>query len=182
MRKLVLLALSTVAQIGVSFGATTWFVNGTVGRDWYSGAVMTPKRTIQAAIDAASNGDTVLIAGGTYNENLRLSKNLTLHAYEPQTVKVDGRHAGSCLCINDGAAGCVIDGITFTHGAPTNSGNKYGGGINCHANATIRHCAFIDNGNSSTTFAGGLHTDNGSQVLVQNCLFVGNYAWACGGA
>ena len=76
----------------------------------------------------------------------------------------------------------MIDGITFTHGAPTNSGNKYGGGINCHANATIRHCAFIDNGNPSTTFAGGLHTDNGSQVLVQNCLFVGNYAWACGGA
>src|SRR5574344_819032 len=176
------IALIVMVACAIPSFADTWYVNGIVGRDWYTGEVMQPKRTIQAAIDAAANGDRVIIAGGTYFENIRLSKSLTLHAYEPQTVRVDGRHAGSCLSITDGAAGCVIDGITFTHGAPVNSGNKYGGGINCHADATIRHCVFIGNGNSSTTFAGGLHTDNGSQVLVQNCLFVGNYAWACGGA
>ena len=172
-----------MVALGFEALAATIYVNGATGRDWDSGAnPAAAKKSIQAAIDLAEAGDTVMIAGGTYAENLRLSKAITLHAYEPQTVKIDGRHAGSCLCINDGAAGCVIDGLTFTRGAPTNSGNKYGGGINCHVDATIRNCAFLDNGNKSTTFAGGLHTDNGSEVLVQNCLFAGNYAWASGGA
>ena len=76
----------------------------------------------------------------------------------------------------------MVNGFLFTHGAPTNGGNRYGGGIDCLANATIRHCTFKDNGNSSTTFAGGLHTSNNAYVTVENCLFVGNYAWACGGA
>ena len=172
-----------MVAFGIDALAANIYVNVAKGRDWQTGlSPLTPKKTIQAAIDAAAKGDTVVIAGGTYLENLRLSKAITLHAYEPQTVKIDGRQAGSCLCINDGAAGCVIDGLTFTRGAPTNSGNKYGGGVNCHVDATIRNCAFLDNGNKSTTFAGGLHTDNGSNVLVQNCLFAGNYAWASGGA
>ena len=131
--------LIVCAMMSSPLGAATWYVNGAVGRDWQSGAAPNlAKRTIQNAIDASANGDTIVIAGGTYFENLRLSKAITLHAYEPQTVKIDGRHAGSCLVIREGAAGCVVDGLVFTHGAPVNSGNKYGGGVNCDVDATIR--------------------------------------------
>ena len=167
----------------MSLATTTWFVNAKHGSNGYSGlSTFAPKRTIQAAINAASAGDYVVISGGTYNENLTLSKRLTLFSHEFAVTIIDGRHAGHCLLITENAAGSVIDGIVFTHGAPINAGNKYGGGIDCLANATIRHCTFKDNGNSSTTFAGGLHTANKAQVTVENCLFTGNYAWACGGA
>ena len=163
--------------------STTWFVNAQHGSNGYSGlSSFAPKRTIQAAINAASAGDYVIISGGIYNENLTLSKRLTLFSHESAVTIIGGRHAGHCLLITENAAGSIIDGIVFTHGAPTNAGNKYGGGIDCLANATIRHCVFKDNGNSSTTFAGGLHTSNRAQVSVENCLFTGNYAWACGGA
>ncbi|MBQ6339592.1 MAG: InlB B-repeat-containing protein [Kiritimatiellae bacterium] len=162
---------------------TTWFVNARHGSNGYSGlSTFAPKRTIQAAINAASSGDYIIVSGGTYNENLTLSKRLTLFSHESAVTIVDGRHAGHCLLITENAAGSVVDGIVFTHGAPTNAGNKYGGGVDCLANATIRHCVFKDNGNSSTTFAGGLHTANRAQVTIENCLFTGNYAWACGGA
>lgn len=163
--------------------SNTWFVNARHGSNGYSGlSSLVPKRTIQAAVNAASDGDYVIVSGGLYNENLTLSKRLTLFSHEAAVTVIDGRHAGHCLLITENAAGSVIDGFVFTHGAPTNSGNKYGGGVDCLADATIRHCVFRDNGNSSTTFAGGLHTANRAQVTVENCLFIGNYAWASGGA
>lgn len=167
----------------VSFATTTWFVDARNGANYNSGLSTTaPKRTIQAAINAAADGDCVMVSGGTYNENLTLSKSLTLFANEATVAIVNGRYAGHCLLITENAAGCVIDGLVFIHGAPTNSGNKYGGGIDCLADATICNCIFKDNGNSTTTFAGGLHTDRGAKVTVDNCLFVGNYARAAGGA
>ena len=167
----------------LTMSAATWFVNARIGSNANSGLTsLTAKRTISAAIMAASAGDQILVAGGVYYENLTVSKRLTLFAYEPESTVVNGRQAGHCLQITESASGSVIDGFVFEKGAPTNSGNKYGGGVDAFANATIRHCVFRDNGNSSTTFAGGLHTSGGAQVLVENCLFVNNYAWASGGA
>ena len=168
----------------VAMASTTWFVDARYGSNSNRGlSTSAPKRTIQAAINAASAGDTVFIASGTYYENLTLSKPLTLFSQEFAGAVVDGHHAGSCLVITEKGAGSVVDGMVFTHGAPTNSGNKYGGGVDCLASATVRNCILKDNGNPSTTFAGGLHTTHdGTYVTVENCLFTGNYAWASGGA
>lgn len=42
------------------------------------GSAEHPYKTIQQAIDAASDGDTIYVFGGDYNETLRISKRLTL--------------------------------------------------------------------------------------------------------
>ena len=178
-QKTMAVLFTAIPMLGLS---ADLYVDCLRGRDFYAGTSIKPKKTIQAAINSAVAGDCIVIAGGVYNENVRLSKPLTLFAHDPAVAVIDGRHAGHCLLITENAAGSVVDGLVFTHGAPTNDGNKYGGGIDCLADATIRHCVFKDNGNSSTTFAGGLHTTNRSRVSVENCLFVGNYAWASGGA
>ena len=159
MKKRVAILMAIMGMVTCTVASTTWFVDARHGSNGYSGlSSFAPKRTIQAAINAASSGDYVIISGGTYHENLTLSKRLTLFSHESAVTIVDGRHAGHCLLITENASGSVIDGIVFTHGAPTNAGNKYGGGVDCLADATIRHCVFRDNGNSTTTFAGGLHT------------------------
>ena len=47
--------------------ATTWYVNGSTGSDFNSGvSESSAKATIQAAIDASSAGDTILVTPGTY--------------------------------------------------------------------------------------------------------------------
>ena len=61
---IVLLGLSvTVFAVPLQrpLSSTTWTVGGTCGT------------TIQACINVASNGDTVLIPAGTYNEHLALN-------------------------------------------------------------------------------------------------------------
>ena len=169
MKRFATLCLLRAVLPVAAVASTTWFVDARNGSNGFFGlSSATPKRTIQAAVNAASSGDCIIISGGIYYENVTLSKPLTLVSHDPAVAVIDGHHAGHCLVIAENAAGSVVDGLVFTHGAPTNAGNKYGGGIDCFADATVRHCVFKDNGNSSTTFAGGLHTCNRSRVSVEN--------------
>lgn len=83
--------------------------------------------TIQAAINAASTGDTVLVAPGTYPENLTLaSKQITLRSTAgAATTLLDGQHLGPILQVTD-TAGLLttIDGFTFQNGGPQDVGNS----------------------------------------------------------
>ena len=95
--------------------------------------------TIQEGIDASVDGDTVLIAQGTYTENLILEKEIVLasHAlnddlntewinneYIQGTIisgpsePVDPNY-GSCLVIRDGNIAPTILGFTFQNGIGT---------------------------------------------------------------
>ena len=57
--------------------STDWYVS-TAGNDSNSGSAGSPKRTIQAAINAASTGDVINVAAGTYQENVMVTKELTI--------------------------------------------------------------------------------------------------------
>jgi hypothetical protein len=53
-----------------------------------------PHRTIQAAVDAASPGELILVSPGTYEENLVIDKSLTLRAVCAELVHVVGAEGG----------------------------------------------------------------------------------------
>jgi hypothetical protein len=116
--------------------------------------------TIQQGIDAAVNGDTVLVAPGTYVENIDyLGKSLTITSSAgPEVTVIDGNQAGSVVTlftVPDQEA--ILDGFTITNG---NNPDYFGGGGICF-----------------------LHLDpyEESYVTVSNNIITENYAFYSGG-
>ncbi len=67
--------------------------------------------TIQAAVDAASSGDTISVAAGTYTENVQIQKSLTLQGAGAATTTIDATGLDHGLVVQ-GVTGAVISGFT----------------------------------------------------------------------
>jgi hypothetical protein len=101
--------------------------------------------TIQGAINAASNGDTVLVAPGTYPENINFEgKAITVTSSGgPAVTTINGGGNGPVVLFVSGeGTGSVLSGFTITNGN-SNSGSQLwnggGGGIVVfNAGPTIR--------------------------------------------
>src|SRR5215471_4866234 len=88
--------------------------------------------TIQAAINAASNGDTVLVSPGTYTENINfLGKAITVESSNgPKVTTIDGGGLSSVVTFstNEGSSS-VLSGFTLQNGNAMNFPYVEGGGI-----------------------------------------------------
>ena len=76
--------------------------------------------TIQAAINAAVAGDTIMLAAGTYNENIVLDRAVTILGANHGVMGTGARGAESVITggFEITGAGAVIDGVKVTGGAP----------------------------------------------------------------
>ncbi len=151
------------------------------------------RTTIQAAIDAANDGDTVLVAPGTYVENLDFKgKAITVTSRDGADVTIiDGNRAGTVVAFSSGEASTtVLDGFTIRNGKATSNG----GGIYIYnASPLIRNNTittnsaymgggiFVGNGaplirnnniiqNISTSYGGGIHIDGAPAQIVDNVI------------
>jgi parallel beta-helix repeat protein len=119
MRGLIMLRLRTVRFIGILLAfvmAASIFI-GSPKTAKAATTIYVPDNypTIQAAVDAASAGDTIIVRDGTYTENITLDKSITIKG-EGMPV-LDGSGVSSVITII--ADGCTIDGFKITGGPPT---------------------------------------------------------------
>jgi Dockerin type I domain len=166
-----------------------------------SGAdLFVPKQypTIQAAIDAAVDGDVIVIAAGIYRESVSIQgKTLSLVGAGAASTFVDGLGLGdgqpllfysnpapqmpssvSGICFRHGAAnGVILQGLTsFTmRDCEIRSCNgTYGAAlIPDGGNAVFERVTFREN---SAVNGGAVNTNNGFAGFFESCVFVDNLA------
>lgn len=137
--------------------------------------------TIQFAIDAAIDGNTVIVQPGTYQENLDFDgKNIIVgslfltsgnSSYISQTILDGNKEASVVTFENDEDKNALLIGFTVTNGI----GNAFrGGGIFIYdASPTLKNLFII--GNSADEFGGGIYLYNSNPVL-ENLTISGNFS------
>ncbi|MAE70814.1 MAG: hypothetical protein CME06_10135 [Gemmatimonadetes bacterium] len=161
--------------------------------------------TIQAGLDSASEGDTVLVASGTYtgagNRNLdfrgrdlvleseagaeatvidceRAGRGLSFHSGETAASVVNGFTIAAGMAREGGGVACLSSNPTFTDCTITNNSAESGGGVACHSsNPTLTDCTITNN---SAESGGGVACLSSNPTLI-TCRIAANTVEMGGG-
>ena len=188
-----LIAVTVAFSILVAFSATAGAVTINVDGDnpGCSDVTGNPYCTIQAAIDAANDGDTINVAAGTYNERVIINKPLTLQGENRDTTIIDGTgmtaegipaYGNNGILISPGSAyhtqdvGITISGFTVQNFAVIGAG----GGAGIAADTTYQYKNIIisdviakDNGLMGLYLPNVLNS-HFSNIVVDNNDQIGN--------
>ncbi|NTV30758.1 DUF1565 domain-containing protein [candidate division WWE3 bacterium] len=110
-----------------SAASSTYYV-ATTGNDQNSGTTSSPLRTINAALNKVTAGDTVIVRGGTYQERVEVKRpgtinsRITLTGQPGETVIIDGSSVThtqdeSLLFVAESAVYTTIKNLTITNSA-----------------------------------------------------------------
>jgi len=167
-----------------------WHVDASVETPGDGTTWDTALKTIQEGIETASNGETVIVAQGTYYENIHFNgKNIALASTDPlhsdvlTNTIIDGNQAGSVVTFSGSEnETCVLSGFTIRNGRGQFGGGICGGTHQNHTHATIQDNTIT--GNSSEERPGELAGGGGLAYcdgVIQNNTIIGNSADSGGG-
>lgn len=172
LKRLFLILIAVVAVAAIAYVVSTFISAGDPG-------VTVPDRypTIQEAIDAASDGDEIVVQVGVYRENIDFKgKNITLRSTDPDNPAIvsetiiDGGGSGIVVSFRSGEGeGAVLSGLTITRGS--------GIVISGFSSPVIEKCIIEDN---SAELGAGLYIVD-SNAVIRNNMIIGNSGSLGGG-
>lgn len=179
-------ALLTFAA--VSSAQTIWYVDDSAtgandGTSWADAFT-----SVQAGLNAATDGQQVWVAAGTYDENITLKLGVALYGgfagnedratfdladrdFAANETILDGNQAGSVVTVPENAtADTLVDGFTIEYGTF---------GIYClYGSPTIANNVIKDNGGST---GGGVYCLSSSPTITNNTIIRNHASFRGGG-
>ena len=184
----------TFAVICGGTDLTTWHVATTGSDGSGSGTLASPLATIQTGINAATDSDTVLVAAGTYKENIKLNFiDISIIGKNRETTIIDGDQKGTVVKFHryHNHNKTVLSGFTITNGKGTvDEGGPWGGGIEINGAGVkvkpLLRDLIIEN--NTALNGAGIHLYNSASPNIENCIIRNNQAiypdpsgkWAAG--
>jgi predicted outer membrane repeat protein len=141
-----------------------------------------PYTRVQAAIDAAATGATILIAPGIYPARLTIrGKTLTLQGAGSDVTVLDGEHVGRVLFVAWDAT-VTLRALSVRHGRATDAAvpRGEGGGIFIATGGTLTISESAITGNTAAGQRGGGIANRGMLTISQSQIS-GNTAQGSGG-
>ena len=151
--------------------------------------------SIQEAIDASADGDTIIVRPGRFYETIDFKgKAVTLTSEKgPEATVIDAAGLDSVvLCMSGEGRDTVLDGFTLTHGnmaghgggvycyktSPTirnniiadNEAYWSGGGISCFISSSPWIAGNVITGNKGIESGGGIYAYSSSPVILNNVI------------
>jgi hypothetical protein len=163
--------------------AATRYVDGSVPASGDGMSWETTFKTIQEGIDASSDGDTVIVAEGTYRENVCFEgKSIVLTSMDPfdpsvvaRTI-IDGNDSGSVVTFSASEdESCTLAGFTVRRGSAGMGAGICGGDWANRTRATIENNVIMSN--LAGSGAGVVWCDG----IIQNNTITDNVAQDVGG-
>ncbi len=139
--------------------------------------------TIQSAIDAAEDGDLVLVGGTVYTETIDfLGKSITVVATDgPEFTTIDGGGSGPVVSFVSGeTSDARLIGFTITGGVAVNGG----GALIDASSPMIDRCWFVGNQSTGTALdegGGAIAVLNACSPVISRCVMNDNTASSLGG-
>jgi len=159
----IVICLMVLMSLPIVMGSNEYFVENLDGNILYVGGNGPGNyTTIQDAIDAASEGDTIFVYSGTYYETLQIDKTVTLTGEDKNNTVIDGEGSGNVVDVT--ADSVNINGFTVRNG------DVWDAGIYVYAShdSCIFDCIVSSNNGS------GIELDLTKHALVSNCIISSN--------
>jgi len=139
--------------------------------------------TIQSAIDATSDGDSVLVSAGTYYENINFNgKNISVIGENSETTTINGGQNGTVVKFSPSwyDTGIQVYGLLSKFKITGGHDNVYGGGIYCgeSTSPTLTNLIISDN---ISNYGAGIYCFQSSPNInnvkvINNSASLSNYS------
>jgi nitrous oxidase accessory protein NosD len=159
MRKaMVVIGILLLAQLAAPALGATWYVSASVAEEGNGKSWLTAFKTVQRGVHASSDGDTVLVATGTYVENPVVGKKITLAGSGKGDCVLDAGGNGVTLTV------IAADGVTIRDLIVTNASGDAFGGIFCASSTlSVKSCRIEGN---SAMYGGGVFLSEAAAMLT----------------